>query len=59
MLALSCRADPRFPQRPCKLRAVVIHGGRHGWGVQFREGHPQSLANLSSYWSALDEGRVN
>jgi hypothetical protein len=43
--------------QPCKLRAVVIHGGRHGWGVQFREGHPQSLANLSSYWSALEEGR--
>ena len=43
--------------QPCKLRAVVIHGGRRGWGVQFREGHPQSLTNLSSYWSALEEGR--
>jgi hypothetical protein len=40
--------------RPCKLRAVVIHGNRHGCGVQFREGHPQSLAHLASYWSALE-----
>jgi len=40
--------------RPCKLRAVVIHGDRHGCGVQFREGHPQSLAHLSNYWSALE-----
>jgi PilZ domain len=44
--------------RPCKLRAVIIHGDRHGCGVQFREGHPQSLAHLSNYWSALeDKGR--
>jgi len=41
--------------RPCKLRAVVIHGDRHGCGVQFREGHPQSLAHLSNYWSALED----
>jgi hypothetical protein len=39
--------------RPCKLRAVVIHGDAHGWGVQFRGGHPQSLVNLASYWSSL------
>ena len=39
--------------QPCKLRAVVIHGDCHGWGVQFRGGHPQSLVNLSSYWSSL------
>jgi hypothetical protein len=44
--------------RPCKLRAVVIHSNRHGYGVQFREGHLQSLAHLSNYWSALeDKGR--
>ncbi len=41
--------------RPCKLPAVVVHGNRHGWGVQFREGHPQALANLASYWSSLEE----
>jgi PilZ domain len=41
--------------RPCKLRAVVIHSDRHGCGVQFREGHPQSLAYLSNYWSALED----
>ena len=40
---------------PCKLRAVIIHGDRHGCGVQFREGHPQSLAHLSNYWSALED----
>jgi hypothetical protein len=39
--------------RPCKLRAVVIHGDGPGWGVQFRGGHPQSLVNLASYWSSL------
>ena len=39
--------------RPCKLRAVVIHGNGHGWGVQFRGGHPQSFVNLASYWSSL------
>jgi hypothetical protein len=43
--------------RPCKLPAVVVHGNRHGWGVQFREGHPQALANLASYWSSLEESR--
>jgi PilZ domain len=43
--------------RPCKLRAVVIHGDRHGCGVQFREGHAQSLAHLSNYWSALEDKR--
>ncbi len=37
--------------RPCKLCAVVIHGDSHGWGMQFRGGHPQSLVNLASYWS--------
>jgi hypothetical protein len=39
--------------RPCKLHAAVIHGDCHGWGVQFRGGHPQSLVNLASYWSSL------
>jgi len=43
--------------RPCKLPVVVVHGNRHGWGVQFREGHPQALANLASYWSSLEESR--
>ena len=41
--------------RPCKLRAVVIHGDRHGCGVQFRERPPQSLANLAHYWASLEE----
>lgn len=41
--------------RPCKLRVVVIHGNRHGCGVQFLEGHPQSLAHLSYYWSSLEK----
>jgi hypothetical protein len=40
--------------RPCKLRAVVIHGDRHGWGVQFREGSPQALANLAHYRASLE-----
>ena len=35
--------------RPCKLRAIVIHGGRRGCGVQFLEGSPQSLAHLAHY----------
>jgi hypothetical protein len=41
--------------QPCKLPAVVVHGDRHGCGVQFREGHPQALANLASYWSSREE----
>src|SRR5215470_15949760 len=40
--------------RPCKLRAVVVHCQRHGCGVQFREGHPQALANLAHYWASLE-----
>jgi PilZ domain len=40
--------------RPCKLPVVVVHGNRHGWGVRFREGHPQALANLTSYWTSLE-----
>jgi hypothetical protein len=43
--------------RPCKLQAVVIHGDRRRFGVQFREGHPQSLTHLSNYWSALADKR--
>jgi hypothetical protein len=35
--------------RPCKLRAIVIHSGRCGCGVQFVEGPPQSLAHLAHY----------
>jgi PilZ domain-containing protein len=38
--------------QPCKLRAIVIHGGRHGCGVQFLEGQLQAFAHLASYWSA-------
>jgi len=41
--------------RPCKLRAVVVHGNRHGCGVQFLEGPPQSLAHLAHYGLSLDE----
>jgi len=41
--------------RPCKLRAVLIHCDRHGYGAQFREGHPQALATLSRYWASLEE----
>ena len=40
--------------RPCKLRALVIHGGRRGCGVQFLEGPPQSLAHLAHYALSLD-----
>jgi hypothetical protein len=43
--------------RPCKLRAIVIHGGGRGCGVEFLEVPPQSLAHLSSYWSSLEEPR--
>ena len=41
--------------RPCKLRAIVIHGDRHGCGVQFLEGSPQALAHLAHYGLSLDE----
>jgi hypothetical protein len=41
--------------RPCKLRALVIHGGRRGCGVQFLEGHPQAFAHLASYWSLPEQ----
>ncbi len=41
--------------RPCKLPAVVVHGDRHGCGVQFREGHPHARAHLARYWSSLEE----
>ena len=34
---------------PCKLRALVIHCGRRGCGVQFVEGPPHSLAHLAHY----------
>jgi hypothetical protein len=33
--------------RPCKRRALVIHGDRRGWGVQFLEGPPLALAPLA------------
>jgi hypothetical protein len=41
--------------RPCKLRAIAIHCGRHGCGVQFLEGAPQALAHLAHYGLSLDE----
>ncbi len=41
--------------RPCKLRAIVIHGGPRGCGVEFLQGSPQALDNLASYWSSLEE----
>src|SRR5438034_10908515 len=41
--------------RPCKLRAIVIHCGRRGCGVEFLQGPPQSLAHLASYWSSLED----
>jgi hypothetical protein len=41
--------------RPCKLRAIVIHDDRHGCGVQFLEGPPQSLAHLAHYGLSLGE----
>src|SRR5262245_40040962 len=40
--------------RPCKLRAIVIHDGGRGCGVQFLEGAPQSLAHLAHYGLSLD-----
>jgi hypothetical protein len=40
--------------RPCKLRAMVVHCDRHGCGVQFRQGAPQSLAHLAHYCADLD-----
>src|SRR3989454_11829256 len=43
--------------RPCKLRAIIIHCEHQGCGVEFLEGHPQSLAHLASYWSSLEEAR--
>jgi hypothetical protein len=42
--------------RPCKLRAIVIHDGRRGCGVQFLEGSPQSLAHLAHYGFSLEAG---
>ena len=41
--------------RPCKLRAIIIHCEHQGCGVEFMEGHPQSLAHLASYWFSLKE----
>ena len=39
---------------PCTLSAMVVHGDRHGCGVQFRQGAPQSLAHLAHYCADLD-----
>jgi PilZ domain len=41
--------------QPCKLRAMVIHCGRYGCGVEFLQGSPQARAHLASYWSSLEE----
>ena len=43
--------------RPCKLRGIVVHGERQGCGVEFLEGHPQSLAHLVNYWYAPEQAR--
>lgn len=43
--------------RPCKLRALVIHCVHQGCGVQFLKGYPQSLAQLTRYWSSREEAR--
>ena len=40
--------------QPCKLRAIVIHDGGRGCGVQFLEGAPQALAHLAHYGLSLD-----
>jgi hypothetical protein len=40
--------------RPCKLRAIVIHGDGQGCGVQFLEGPLPSLAHLAHYGLSLD-----
>lgn len=39
--------------RACKLQAVVVHGNRHGCGLQFGEGPPQARAPLVDYWASL------
>jgi hypothetical protein len=41
--------------RPCTLRAMAVDCDRHGCGVQFRQGAPQSLAHLVHYCADLDE----
>jgi hypothetical protein len=43
--------------RPCKLRAMVVHCHGRGCGVEFLEGHPQSLAHLVRYWCSIEEAR--
>jgi PilZ domain len=43
--------------RPCKLCAIVIHCERQGCGVEFLEGHPQSLTHLANYWYAPEQAR--
>ena len=40
--------------RPCKLRAIVIHGGRRGCGVQFLDGPLPSLAHLAHSGLSLE-----
>jgi len=42
--------------RPCKLRAIVIHGDRHGCGVEFLEGSPHARAHLAQYGHYLEAG---
>lgn len=38
----------------CKLQAVVVHGNRHGCGLQFGESPPHARASLARYWSELE-----
>jgi len=40
--------------RPCKVHATVVRRDHQGWGVQFQEVPPHSLANLHRYWAALE-----
>ena len=42
--------------RPCTLRAIVIHGDRHGCGVKFLDGPLPSLAHLAHYGLSLEAG---
>jgi len=41
--------------RPCKLRAIVIHGDGRGCGMQFLDGASPSLAHLAHYGLSLDK----
>lgn len=42
--------------RPCKRRAIVIHGDDRGCGVEFLEGSPSSFAHLAHSELSLEAG---